>query len=324
MIAVEDEGPGIPEDELDRASDRFFRGRHHSPIGSGLGLAIVEEALKRANARLVLRSRRDRQGLRAGFGLPVSCSHRSPKDRRTACRKMLPTMPAFWGIGQQRRPCHASFGRKSMLQAYLMAITAVALGQITPGPNLMAVAGAALGQGRRSALFLTLGVATAILIWVTLAALGLATLLKLYPSLLTVMKLLGGGYLCFLAVKSLAAAWRGGDPRIQALHADWTPLGAWRRGLLVNLTNPKAALLWSAVATFLFGSGLTTLQVLGFAPIGFASAVLIYGIYGVLFSSGLAKRAYARFARSVEVLFGCAFGAIGGKLIVDAVREVAR
>jgi len=44
--------------------------------------------------------------------------------------------------------------------------------------------------------------------------------------------------------------------------------------------------------------------------------------YGVLFLSGLAKRAYARFARGVEVLFGCAFGAIGGKLVMDAVREV--
>jgi threonine efflux protein len=209
-----------------------------------------------------------------------------------------------------------------MLQAYLMTLTAVALGQITPGPNLMAVAGAALGQGRRSAFFLTLGVATAILIWVTVAALGLATLLKLYPSLLTVMKFLGGGYLCFLAVKSAMAAWRGGDPSIQAHHSDWTPLGAWRRGLLVNLTNPKAALMWSAVATFLYGSGLSTLEVLGFAPIGFASAVLVYGIYGVLFSSGLAKRTYARFARGIEILFGGAFGAIGGKLVVDAVREV--
>ena len=39
-------GPGISEDELDRATDRFFRGRRRSPIGSGLGLAIVEEALK--------------------------------------------------------------------------------------------------------------------------------------------------------------------------------------------------------------------------------------------------------------------------------------
>jgi threonine/homoserine/homoserine lactone efflux protein len=292
-----------------------------SPVGSGLGLAIVEEALKRANAHLVLRNRQGPTDCRQDLLCPVPDLTEVDKDRRIIHRKNGTDDTA---IGISRHPCHAFFGRKAMLQAYLMMLTAVIIGQIAPGPNLMAVAGAALGQGRRSAFFLTLGVATAIFIWVTVAAFGLATLLKLYPSLLTVMKILGGSYLCFLAVKSLVAAWRGGDPRIQAHHADWTPLGAWRRGLLVNLTNPKAALLWSAVATFLYGAGLSTSQVLGFAPVGFSSAVIIYGVYSVLFSSGLAKRAYARFARGIEILFGCAFGAIGGKLVVDAVRDVAK
>lgn len=72
MIVVEDDGPGIPEDELGRVSDRFFRGRHRSPIGSGLGLAIVAEALRRANASLILRNRQVGSGLRAGFALPAS------------------------------------------------------------------------------------------------------------------------------------------------------------------------------------------------------------------------------------------------------------
>ena len=69
MIAVEDEGPGIPEDEIGQVTDRFFRGRHRSTVGSGLGLAIVEAALKRARASFMLRNRQDRSGLRAGFAL---------------------------------------------------------------------------------------------------------------------------------------------------------------------------------------------------------------------------------------------------------------
>lgn len=211
-----------------------------------------------------------------------------------------------------------------MLEVYLITFVGIVLGQISPGPNLLAVAGAALGQGRRAAVFVALGVSTAILVWVTVAAFGLATLLAIFPSLLTAMKLLGGGYLCYLALKALRAAGRSGDPTFQASRLDWTPLEAWRRGLLVNLTNPKSALMWGAVATFLFGSGLSAPQVLGFAPIGFTSALVIYSTYGVLFSSGLAKRAYARFARGIEALFGLAFGAIGGKLVADGIGEIGR
>jgi threonine/homoserine/homoserine lactone efflux protein len=52
-----------------------------------------------------------------------------------------------------------------MLEAYLVTLAGVLLGQIAPGPNLLAVAGAALGQGRRAAGFVALGVATAIFAW---------------------------------------------------------------------------------------------------------------------------------------------------------------
>jgi two-component system, OmpR family, sensor histidine kinase QseC len=68
-IVIEDEGPGIPVDELPMASRRFFRGRHKSPTGTGLGLAIVELAAERVGGRLVLSNRLDRSGLKAALCL---------------------------------------------------------------------------------------------------------------------------------------------------------------------------------------------------------------------------------------------------------------
>jgi threonine/homoserine/homoserine lactone efflux protein len=205
---------------------------------------------------------------------------------------------------------------------YLVTLAGVLLAQIAPGPNLLAVAGAALGQGLRAATFVSLGVATAIFVWVTVTTFGLATLLVIYPPLLIAMKIIGGGYLIFLAAKAFRSALQGKDSSFQAARAPWSPLSAWRRGLLVNLTNPKSALMWGAITTFMFGSGLSTLQVLGFAPIGFASALVVYGTYGVLFSTSLAKGVYARFTRSIELLFGAAFGALGSSLIADGVRDI--
>jgi threonine/homoserine/homoserine lactone efflux protein len=209
-----------------------------------------------------------------------------------------------------------------MLHAFAVTLAGVMLAQAAPGPNMVAVASAALGQGRRAALFTVLGVATGMLVWATLVAFGLAAVLALYPSLLTTMKLVGGSYLLFLAVKAVKAAIAGGQPTVRPASRRQTPFAAWRRGLLVILTNPKAALMWTAVATFLFGSGLTTAAVLAFGPVAFVTGSVIYGGYGLLFSTGMAMQAYARFARVIESLFGLAFGALGGSLLADGIREL--
>ena len=70
VVIIEDEGPGIPHDELPLVTRRFFRGRHKRPSGSGLGLAIAELALRANSARLRLVNRTDRAGLRAEIILP--------------------------------------------------------------------------------------------------------------------------------------------------------------------------------------------------------------------------------------------------------------
>ena len=62
---VEDKGPGIPPDELDKLGTRFFRARHRSPVGSGLGLSIVKLALAKIGAELVVSNREGRSGVRS-------------------------------------------------------------------------------------------------------------------------------------------------------------------------------------------------------------------------------------------------------------------
>jgi two-component system, OmpR family, sensor kinase len=46
-LVVEDRGPGIPDDERERVTERFYRGRGAMPGGSGLGLAVVRELAER-------------------------------------------------------------------------------------------------------------------------------------------------------------------------------------------------------------------------------------------------------------------------------------
>lgn len=55
VIAVEDRGPGIPEAERERVTDRFYRGRGAPVGGSGLGLAIARELAEKWGGSLQVR-----------------------------------------------------------------------------------------------------------------------------------------------------------------------------------------------------------------------------------------------------------------------------
>ncbi|WP_427913844.1 ATP-binding protein [Ramlibacter sp. MMS24-I3-19] len=63
VIEVVDTGPGIPQDQLARVFDRFFRVPGTSARGSGLGLSIARSAAQRCGLEVVLRNRSDRSGL---------------------------------------------------------------------------------------------------------------------------------------------------------------------------------------------------------------------------------------------------------------------
>lgn len=57
VLAVLDDGPGIPEPDLGRVTDRFYRVPGTVPAGSGLGLAIVEGIARAHGATLELANR---------------------------------------------------------------------------------------------------------------------------------------------------------------------------------------------------------------------------------------------------------------------------
>jgi two-component system sensor histidine kinase TctE len=78
-VEVEDDGPGIPEDERDKVFTRFYRlNRDQSSPGSGLGLSIVQVLAQILDARVELASGRESRGLR------VRVTFQRPA-RTTAC-----------------------------------------------------------------------------------------------------------------------------------------------------------------------------------------------------------------------------------------------
>ncbi len=76
-IEVVDEGPGLPEAELEKVFERFYRVKGDATEGSGLGLAMVREIAVRLGGRASLANRKDRSGLVARVCLPLATAAES-------------------------------------------------------------------------------------------------------------------------------------------------------------------------------------------------------------------------------------------------------
>jgi len=88
-------------------------------------------------------------------------------------------------------------------------------------------------------------------------------------------------------------------------------MGDFLHGLTVTSTNPKVALLWASLSTFV-GPAITQWSYLILFTTGSAVIIFaIYGTYGWLFSTGHARGLYRRFPRASEAVFGTLFGGLG-------------
>ena len=78
VLQIEDAGPGIPPDDIDRIFEPFFRGSRPTEDGTGLGLSIVKRIVDRLGGSVVLEniSGPALTGLRVVVRLPAanSCS----------------------------------------------------------------------------------------------------------------------------------------------------------------------------------------------------------------------------------------------------------
>jgi two-component system sensor histidine kinase TctE len=71
-LAVIDDGPGIPEDELPRMGERFFQASNALADGSGLGLAIARAVLERHGGAVSVNNLPGRRGCVARLELPLT------------------------------------------------------------------------------------------------------------------------------------------------------------------------------------------------------------------------------------------------------------
>ncbi len=129
------------------------------------------------------------------------------------------------------------------LALFLISSILVAL---APGPDNCFVLAQSAGFGASAGLWVTAGLISGLCVHITLAVLGVATLLERFPRI-------ADGVIVFGAIYLLTVAWgmwgAGIDPEAGASLAAAAPpsaLAHYLRGVVLNLSNPKVILFFVA------------------------------------------------------------------------------
>ena len=114
---------------------------------------------------------------------------------------------------------------------------------VAPGPDNIFVLTQSLVYGSRAGLLVILGLCTGLVLHTALVTLGLAALIASSASLLLLIKLIGAAYLLYLAGQNWQAS-RQPQAKAAALKlGDWQ---LYRRGIIMNATNPKVGMFFLA------------------------------------------------------------------------------
>ena len=117
---------------------------------------------------------------------------------------------------------------------------------ISPGPAVLMAARTGLTEGFRTGAFLAAGIGAGAVVWASAAMFGLNLVFAVAPALLWALKLLGGGYLIWMAWN----LWKDARTPLDTSARSQIPrsaLSAFRLGLFTQLANPKPAVMFSAI-----------------------------------------------------------------------------
>lgn len=171
-----------------------------------------------------------------------------------------------------------------VLATFAVAVILLAL---APGPdNLFVLTQSAL-NGAKSGLWVVLGLCSGLVFHSLAVAMGLAALLKASTFAFTLIKFAGVAYLLYLAYGALRAPVQNMDQSVPKRP----PWSLYRRGLIMNITNPKVAIFFLAFfPQFTDPSyGPMLIQIATLGSVFVMATLLVFGAIALL-AGGLSDR----------------------------------
>jgi threonine efflux protein len=189
----------------------------------------------------------------------------------------------------------------------------------SPGPNVLLVTQTAMSRSQRSAVAVAVGVATGALILSTAAAVGLGLVFEQASWVRNAIQVAGGAYLVYLGVR----VWLGADqppppPAPAGQPGDDGLRELWGRGLLTNLTNPKAAVFFGSILAPVLDRAEADWVVVAAIVVIVVNALWWHCLLAVLFARPPVRRWYGRAKRVIDRVVGGLLALLGLRLGTDS------
>uniref|UniRef100_E1T6K1 Lysine exporter protein (LYSE/YGGA) n=1 Tax=Burkholderia sp. (strain CCGE1003) TaxID=640512 RepID=E1T6K1_BURSG len=197
-----------------------------------------------------------------------------------------------------------------MPNSALFLATSIAI-TMAPGPDNLQVLARGISQGRAAGLVAALGFAAGITFHTTLAALGVAALLRSSPLAFHGIKLAGAAYLIWIGIKALR------NQGLATAHerAPQPLLSVFRQSVFGNLLNPKVTLFFVVFLPQFVqtdGAQSVTVQMLELGALFMLQTLVVFSLFGVCAGMiGAWLRRRPRVGVWLDRLAGATFIALG-------------
>ncbi len=152
---------------------------------------------------------------------------------------------------------------------------------LSPGPDNIFVLTQSALSGKLAGIVVTCGLCTGLIVHTIAVAFGVAVIFQVSAVAFTTLKICGAAYLIYLAWQ----AFRASANRIQESdNGGRNYLHLYRRGIIMNVTNPKVSIFFLAFLPQFADPdrGSLTLQIISLGGIFIVATVLVFGSVAML------------------------------------------
>ena len=197
-----------------------------------------------------------------------------------------------------------------MLTTFIIVASITFVSMISPGPDMMLIIRAS-AKSHWAAFLCVAGISLGVAFHVTLAIMGVATIIETSATIYSVMKLMGATYLIYVGVMSLKNS-KKIDIKQNIKNKEAASLSDFRDGLFCNLLNPKVTVFILAVFTQVIDPSTPAISKALYGGFIVLQAFVVWNIFVMLVRTNIVLEFIQRFQIWINRIAGIALIGFGG------------